>query len=238
MQSDACQAQAAGQPKPREPDGHKRFGAFMRQDGATVARSTVGLSGRPLAAVGPRITVEVAPRGKRRRTRTGDNEADSEEEAEIRRVERGESANQRGQWTIDRVMEVRRVYPAAGKGRRRYLEVRVRWKGLDPTTGAPWADSWSRLSETRADGTIVQLLNAAAAAEARRLEKIKYGAAVPRAPRTRRKRTRSAAQNEEDERWAMHWGSRLRSRGGSVDAPVARRRRRIAEEESEEDGAA
>jgi len=95
------------------------------------------------------------------------------------------------------VLEVRR----AGDGRRRRLEMRIRWAGADPATQLPWADEWRPMAD---EGGRVP--NPALNAEARRMEARKYGRRLPRPPppppqhaRRLRVRTRSDDVDGDDE---------------------------------------
>ena len=162
------------------------------------------MSGAALDDIGARVDVVIAPRsrGRGRKRRRGGGGLGGPGGAATRPSAptdflRGAAADRHGRWMVERVLEVRRV----GDGRRRRLEMRIRWAGADPATGLPWADEWRPMVD--ANGRVP---NAALNEEARRMEALKYGKRLPGPPppptaraRQLRVRTRSDGDGDDDE---------------------------------------
>ena len=182
----------------------------MTRDGVGPA-PVAGLSGEPLADVGERIVLTIEARGrKRRRAQTGLGARLSNRQ----RFERGEQPDRWGRWAVDRVLEVRRLR----QGGVHHLEARVRWRGLDPLTCLPWADTWV---ERRDEHGLV--MNATLTREAREMEERMYGTRV-------RRRPRPEAAGAPEAEW---WRGRTRR---SAQREAARPRRRQIQESSDEEG--
>ena len=77
---------------------------------------------------------------------------------------------------MDRALEVRRLRGSARLGSGR-LQVRLRWVGVNPRTGATWPDTWQDVfygkGEDRRCGVNPSLLR-----DIRRLEDTKYGTKI------------------------------------------------------------
>ena len=133
-----------------------------------VAMTTTGVSGRPVAGIVDYVYLEIGDRATKKRKVHRSQPRISEAR---RAFLDGHAPDRWGRWRVDRVMEVRR--PRSGdRGRNgRGLEARIRWHGQDPNTGMSWPDLWSLVID--AGGT--HMLDARCVAEAKALEKIKYG---------------------------------------------------------------
>ena len=142
------------------------FENYTRWGFYCAAGARCGLSGQRLASVGEHISLVI---GKRRRG----GQTDDRRTASRRAFLAGEQADRFGRWPVDRVMEVRK----RRCGRWWHLEIRLRWRGLDPVTQLPWPDEWV----TRTDDEGRQVLNAALSREAAEMERQMYGTRAARA---------------------------------------------------------
>jgi len=179
------------------------FMAYMAQGSGAAG---AGISGDRLGERGgEKIILEISAR-KRTRQQSG-RRATRPKAQSTSKFERGEEPNGRNMWRVERVMEVRRV---EGRTRARgaaRLQVKIRWVGS-------WRDTWSEThGVVEEEGRVrrVPLFNQALMAEARQMEKVKYGARAPkravdeRVPLTGHKRwrkwtraLRSSANGEEE----------------------------------------
>ena len=183
-----------------------------------------GLDGTRLQhSPGSGVHVAIEPRKRRRRGGGGGSRGERPAAAE---PEPG--YDRWGRWPVTQVFEVRRV---RGVGRRRWLEARVRWRGVDPATQLPYPDMWIPLRDEH--GSVA---NAALNREARELERQKYG--NPSAEADGR-RAEAAVQHAADA-GGSRWAGRLR-RGASVETepvvlPPRRRRWRHVIQDGSSDG--
>ena len=104
-----------------------------------------------------------------------------------------------------------------GDGRRRRLEMRIRWAGADPATDLPWADEWRPMAD--ANGRVP---NAALNAEARRMEALKYGRRLPTPPppppeRARQLRVRTRSEDDDGEELVRQPARRPRRPGAVIE---------------------
>ena len=93
-----------------------------------------------------------------------------------RRLMQGQGEDRWGRERVDRALEVRRLRGSARLGNGR-LQVRLRWVGVNPRTGAAWPDTWQDVfygeGEDRKCGVNPSLLR-----DIRRLEATKYGTKI------------------------------------------------------------
>ena len=185
----------------------------VSRDGV-AARASVGLSGAVLeAGAGGGVHIEIERRVRRRRP---SGRARQQQEGPLR--DAGPTYDRWERWPVDRVYEVRRCQDEDA----RWIEARVRWLGVDRTTGLPYRDEWIR---DRDEYGFV--MNAALRSVAYRMEQLKYGCRVPKAAA----RQSGAPKRSRDRPEALTWQGRLRSGGGGGvpdEAMRPPRRRRMS----------
>ena len=199
-----------------------RLGAAFRRYMAQSGGARIGMSGAALDDVGARVDVVIGPRARsrgRKRRRGGGGHGDGGGGGRVTGTrifsdfQRGAAADRHGRWKVERVLEVRRV----GDGRRRRLEMRIRWAGADPATDLPWADEWRPMAD--ANGRVP---NAALNAEARRMEALKYGRRLPMPPppppeRARQLRVRTRSEDDDGEELVRQPARRPRRPGAVIE---------------------
>ena len=146
-----------------------QFQTYMQQAGA----GTRGLSGREQSdTAGDSVFLHIQPRPRKGRRRT-DGDRTTSCSAVRRRFLQGQGEDRWGRERVDRALEVRRLRGSARLGSGR-LQVRLRWVGVNPRTGASWPDTWQDVfygeGDERRCGVNPSLLK-----DVRRLEAIKYG---------------------------------------------------------------
>ena len=122
-------------------------------------------------------------------------------------------------WPVDGPFEVQRVQVGA----ERWLEARIRWRGVDPLTSLPYPEQWVRDRDEHGP-----VMNGALLTAARKMEAARYGCRGPR-----RAATTPAARPANARKCA-----RLRSEDEIPIAPprkAARRRSRVVIEDSSDD---
>ena len=195
----------------------QRLTRYLRQGpgcavpGGHASTAAVGLSGQPLADVGRRLFIEVGGGGKRRRRSSG------QAAQPVAPAEPGFDRWDR--WPVDGPFEVQRLQVGA----ERWLEARIRWRGVDPRTSLPYPEQWVRDRDEHGP-----VMNGALLTAARKMEAARYGCRVPR-----RAAAAPAARPANSRRCA-----RLRSEDEIPIAPprkAARRRARVVIEDSSDE---
>ena len=219
----AIRAATAAEELARSAKGMRRY----LQQGAGAP---VGVSGRPIAAVGARYDFEFEPRKRCRHTASRTTKQRGHRQSE---VELGAAADGRGRWRVERVLEVRRPRGSARSQHARELEARLRWVGNDPSTGAPWKDSWVpvRSATVGAGGqqVMARMMTGELEREAVAMEKLKYGT-VATGGRTKRP-AEAAAEGQTERKMARKWQGALRGQraaAGMREISTGRWRRKVA----------
>ena len=168
-------ARATRRERRRVAEQGRSFASYMGQ----APGSMLGLRGTALRPIekDERVEITIHQRVRHRaRTKAAGSKAVAPRAGSIQRrmFDAGQMPDRWGRWPVDKVLEVRRIRGSTRTNARVRREMRVRWRGVNPNTGLPWADTWVPYSDAGGD-----VANAALVEEARPLEAAKYGTSAP-----------------------------------------------------------